>query len=53
MFCFNFIEQDEGLEALSKVIERQKLMGKSIGNELDYHNGNHFYRPLIILVKFS
>ncbi|XP_004206098.1 syntaxin-8 isoform X1 [Hydra vulgaris] len=31
-------EQDKGLEVLSKIIERQKLMGKSIGDELDYHN---------------
>merc|ERR1712080_731309 len=31
-------EQDKGLDALSKVIQRQKLMGQTIGEEIDYQN---------------
>eukprot|EP00794_Sanderia_malayensis_P009242 gene9242-10217_t len=31
-------EQDKGLDALSHVIQRQKLMGQNIGEEVDYHN---------------
>ncbi|XP_057311969.1 syntaxin-8-like [Hydractinia symbiolongicarpus] len=31
-------EQDKGLDALSQVIKRQKLMGQEIGNEIDYQN---------------
>ncbi|XP_002730935.1 syntaxin-8-like isoform X2 [Saccoglossus kowalevskii] len=31
-------EQDQGLEALSQVISRQKQMGQHIGDELDEHN---------------
>ncbi|XP_077980360.1 syntaxin-8-like [Glandiceps talaboti] len=31
-------EQDKGLEALSRVIARQKQMGEHIGDELDEHN---------------
>lgn len=31
-------DQDRGLEELSKVITRQKMMGQTIGDELDYHN---------------
>ncbi|KAM4604477.1 syntaxin-8 [Polymixia lowei] len=30
--------QDAGLDALSAVISRQKMMGQEIGNELDEHN---------------
>ena len=33
------IEQDEGLEALSGIIQRQKLMGQAISDEVDTHNG--------------
>jgi len=31
-------DQDAGLEALSKVIQRQKLMGETIGDEINYQN---------------
>ena len=31
-------EQDKGLDALSKVIQRQKMMGHAIGDEIDYQN---------------
>jgi len=31
-------EQDEGLEALSGIIQRQKLMGQAISDEVDTHN---------------
>lgn len=31
-------EQDKGLDALSQVIQRQKLMGQAIGEEIDYQN---------------
>lgn len=31
--------QDAGLDALSAVISRQKIMGQEIGNELDEQNG--------------
>ncbi|XP_065065559.1 syntaxin-8-like isoform X2 [Rhopilema esculentum] len=31
-------EQDKGLDALVGVIQRQKLMGQNIGEEVDYHN---------------
>ena len=33
------VEQDEGLEALSGIIQRQKLMGQAISDEVDLHNG--------------
>lgn len=32
-------DQNEGLEALSKVISRQKVLASQIGNEVDRHNG--------------
>ena len=31
-------EQDAGLDALSSIIQRQKLMGQAIGDEIDYQN---------------
>jgi len=31
-------DQDKGLDALSAVIKRQKLMGQAIGEEIDYQN---------------
>ncbi|XP_074639007.1 syntaxin-8-like isoform X2 [Acropora palmata] len=31
-------EQDEGLEALSGIIQRQKMMGQAISDEVDLHN---------------
>lgn len=34
-----FLEQDEGLDALVDVIQRQKMMGRNIGDEVDYQNG--------------
>lgn len=33
-------DQNEGLDALSKVISRQKVLASQIGNEVDRHNGN-------------
>lgn len=38
-----FLEQDRGLEALSKVIGRQKQIALDIGNEVEEQNGNHNY----------
>ena len=35
-----FLEQDDGLEALSSVIGRQKQMALDLGNEVDDQNGN-------------
>ena len=32
------IEQDKGLDALHQVIQRQKMMGKAIGDEIDQQN---------------
>lgn len=32
-------EQDQGLEALSGIIQRQKFMGQAISDEVDAHNG--------------
>ena len=37
------IEQDKGLDALHAVIQRQKLMGQTIGNEVDYQNGKRCF----------
>ena len=34
-----FSEQDQGLEALSRVIGRQKQMAIDIGDEVDSQNG--------------
>jgi len=31
-------EQDKGLDELTKVIQRQKMMGQTIGEEIDYQN---------------
>lgn len=40
---YNFIsDQDQGLEALSKVISRQKEIAETIGNEVDLQNGESF-----------
>ena len=40
MVCgFLCSEQDEGLEALSSVLSRQKQMALDIGNEVDGQNG--------------
>lgn len=39
VFFFLTTEQDQGLEALSGIIQRQKLMGQAISDEVDAHNG--------------
>ena len=36
---FAIIEQDQGLEALSGIIQRQKMMGQAISDEVDVQNG--------------
>ena len=38
---FSDTDQDKGLDELSKVIQRQKMMGHAIGDEVDYQNGKH------------
>lgn len=42
-FPFFSAAQDAGLDALSAVISRQKIMGQEIGNELDEHNGKVYF----------
>jgi uncharacterized coiled-coil protein SlyX len=37
-------DQDRGLEALSKVITRQKEIAETIGSEVDLQNGKLFLR---------
>ncbi|XP_015779225.1 PREDICTED: syntaxin-8-like [Acropora digitifera] len=39
-------KQDEGLEALSGIIQRQKMMGRAISDEVDLHNGEYKSRIL-------
>lgn len=39
IFYLLFVEQDKGLDSLSKVISRQKQMAIDIGNEVDGQNG--------------
>ena len=46
-FAFLTTEQDEGLEALSGIIQRQKLMGQAISDEVDAHNGQFSFEALI------
>ena len=36
-------EQDQGLEALSGIIQRQKLMGQAISDEVDLQNGQYLH----------
>ncbi|TNN55259.1 Syntaxin-8 [Liparis tanakae] len=43
--------QDAGLDALAAVINRQKIMGREIGNELDEQNGGT--RDTILLGRSS
>ena len=40
-------EQDQGLEALSGIIQRQKLMGQAISDEVDAHNGQYSFKTSI------
>lgn len=40
-YYFLFSEQDEGLEALSKVISRQKEIANTINSEVDHQNGEY------------
>ncbi len=42
MYLFDVSEQDEGLDALSHVLGRQKQMALDIGNEVDGQNGAFF-----------
>ena len=37
-------EQDQGLEALSGIIQRQKLMGQAISDEVDLQNGQYLHQ---------
>lgn len=37
------LEQDTGLENLSKIISRQKNIATAISEEVDYHNGIILY----------
>ena len=46
-----FVEQDKGLEALSGIIQRQKLMGQAISEEVDVHNGS--YNILINVLSYG
>ena len=39
ILVFLTTDQDQGLEALSGIIQRQKLMGQAISDEVDAHNG--------------
>ena len=39
LHCTCFAEQDRGLEVLSEAIQRQKLIGNVISDEVDLHNG--------------
>jgi hypothetical protein len=36
-------DQEQGLEALSKVISRQKEIAETIGNEVDLQNGKIYF----------
>ena len=50
-FCLCFIvcsEQDQGLEALSRVVGRQKQTALDIGNEVESQNGS-FAVPVCML----
>jgi len=40
-------EQDQGLEALSGIIQRQKLMGQAISDEVDAHNGQYSFKTSV------
>ena len=42
-------EQDQGLEALSGIIQRQKLMGQAISDEVDAHNGQYSFKTSVWL----
>lgn len=43
-------DQNEGLEALSKVIARQKNLALQIGDEVDVQNGWYFFFFLLLLI---
>ena len=46
-FAVNFCcisEQDQGLEALSGIIQRQKFMGQAISDEVDLQNGQYLHQ---------
>lgn len=38
-FDYVILEQEEGLEQLSKIISRQKQIAQTIHTEVDHHNG--------------
>lgn len=40
-------EQDQGLEALSGIIQRQKVMGQAISDEVDAHNGQLSFETFV------
>lgn len=37
------LDQESGLEELSKIISRQKNIAHTISNEVDLHNGKEIY----------
>ena len=45
-------DQDEGLDALSSVLQRQKQMAIDIGNEVDHQDGKEFSSIIIIFACF-
>jgi hypothetical protein len=51
MFNICISDQEQGLEALSKVISRQKEISETIGNEIDLQNGRIllWVIPLVII----
>lgn len=51
-FCTS-LDQDEGLEALSNIISRQKHMALDIGNEVDAQNGKLFFSLLLAAIPAS
>ena len=44
-----FLEQEQGLEELSKVISRQKQIAQTIHTEVDHHNGKE---TIFLIIKF-
>jgi hypothetical protein len=44
-----FIEQDRGLEELSKIIGRQRQMAQAIGEEVESQNGSLFRFSIVFL----
>ena len=55
-YCIRYIhikhisDQDEGLDALSSVLQRQKQMAIDIGNEVDHQDGKEFSFNFIIIL---